>query len=318
MKKALVVGIDNYVNIPDLYGCVNDACAVSTVLSRHYDNTLNFDVKTMLSTSENKIVTKVDLENAIKELFDGDDDIALFYFSGHGYTEDGNGYIIPSDIQLPGRNGIKMDDIMQWCNKSKIKNKVLIFDCCHAGEAGTDKYFNSNSIIGEGVTILSACTKAQYAVETNGHGVFTSLLLDALNGGGADILGQITPGGIYAHIDQSLGAWSQRPVFKTNVQQFVCLRRTNPSIDLSVIRQIINIFSSPNEDFQLDPSFEPTSEYADSKNTQIFAALQKMVKVNLVVPVGEEHMYYAAINTKACRLTALGSHYWQLVKNNRI
>lgn len=318
MRKALVVGIDNYVNISDLRGCVNDACAVSTVLSRHYDNTLNFDVKTMLSTSENSIVKKTDLENAIIDLFDGEEDIALFYFSGHGYTENDNGYIIPSDIELPGRNGIKMDDIMQWCNKSKIKNKILIFDCCHAGEAGTDKYFAGNSVIGKGVTILSACTGGQYALESKGHGVFTNLLLDALNGGGADILGQITPGGVYAHIDQSLGAWSQRPVFKTNVQQFVCLRRTKPSIDFSVLQHITTIFPNPECDLKLNPSFEPTSEYPDYKNTHIFAELQKMVKVNLVVPVGEEHMYYAAINSKACRLTALGAHYWQLVKNNRI
>ena len=43
-----------------------------------------------------------------------------------------------------------------------------------------------------------------------------------------------------------------------------------------------------------------------------------MVHVNLVVPVGETHMYYAAMNSKSCKLTALGVHYWNLVKNNRI
>ena len=31
-----------------------------------------------------------------------------------------------------------------------------------------------------------------------------------------------------------------------------------------------------------------------------------MEGVGLVVPVGEEHMYYAAMNSTACRLTALG------------
>lgn len=318
MRKALVVGIDNYVNVGDLRGCVNDACEVANVLSRNADGSLNFDIKKMLSTSENNIVTKNDLENAIIELFSGDDELALFYFSGHGYTENGNGYIIASDVQLPGRNGIKMDDIMQWCNKSKIKNKVLIFDCCHAGEAGTDRYFNSNSIIGEGVTILSACTKGQYALEHRGHGVFTNLLVDALNGSGADILGQITPGSVYAHIDQSLGAWSQRPVFKTNVEQFVNLRQSLPSISMADLRQITELFSNPHEELKLDPTFEPDSGCPDDINTRKFAILQKMVRVNLVIPVGEQHMYYAAMKSKSCKLTALGVHYWQLVKNERI
>lgn len=42
------------------------------------------------------------------------------------------------------------------------------------------------------------------------------------------------------------------------------------------------------------------------------------MKLNLVVPVGEEHMYYAAINNKACKLTAQGQHYWNLVNKNTI
>lgn len=318
MRKALIVGIDNYLNIGDLSGCVNDACEVAHVLSRNADGSLNFDIKKMLSTSENNIVTKNDLEESIIELFSGDDELVLFYFSGHGYTENGNGYIITSDIQLPGRNGIKMDDIMQWCNKSKVKNKVLIFDCCHAGEAGTDKYFNSNSIIGDGVTILSACTKGQYALEERGHGVFTNLFVDALNGSGADILGQITPGSVYAHIDQSLGAWSQRPVFKTNVEQFVNLRQVMPSISLEDLRNITKLFLSPHAELNLNPSFEPDSDNPNENNTKKFAILQKMARINLVVPVGEQHMYYAAMNGKSCKLTALGVHYWQLVKNERI
>lgn len=318
MRKALVVGIDNYVEVGDLHGCVNDACAVANVLSRNADGSLNFDIKKMLSTSENNIVTKSDLEDAIIELFSGEDELALFYFSGHGYAEDNNGYIITSDVKLRGRNGIKMDDIMQWCNKSKVKNKILIFDCCHAGTAGDDKYFNSNSIIGEGVTILSACTKGQYALEAKGHGVFTNLLVDALNGSGANILGQITPGSVYAHIDQSLGAWSQRPVFKTNVEQFVSLRQALPSIEMDDLRQITSLFVNPNEEFKLNPTFEPDSKCPDNENTRKFAILQKMVRVNLVVPVGEQHMYYAAMKSKACKLTALGAHYWQLVKNERI
>ena len=62
-----------------------------------------------------------------------------------------------------------------------------------------------------------------------------------------------------------------------------------------------------NEDFQyeLDPSFEPTNKieivhnviepYAKDENTEIFSDLQKLEGIGLVVPVGEEHMYYACL-----------------------
>jgi len=39
---------------------------------------------------------------------------------------------------------------------------------------------------------------------------------------------------------------------------------------------------------------------------------------SVLVPVGEDHMYYAAMNSKSCKLTVLGAHYWSLVKNERI
>jgi len=46
--------------------------------------------------------------------------------------------------------------------------------------------------------------------------------------------------------------------------------------------------------------------------------LQKMTQVGLITPIGEEHMYYAAINSKSCRLTALGAQYWKHVKAGKI
>ena len=56
----------------------------------------------------------------------------------------------------------------------------------------------------------------------------------------------------------------------------------------------------------------------NKEHEEIFSILQKYVKLNLVVPIGEEHMYYAAIHNKACKLTVQGQHYWELVKNNKI
>ena len=43
------------------------------------------------------------------------------------------------------------------------------------------------------------------AMEVDGHGVFTILLLEALKGGAADVTGHITLGGVYAYIDRALG-----------------------------------------------------------------------------------------------------------------
>jgi hypothetical protein len=72
-------------------------------------------------------------------------------------------------------------------------------------------------------------------------------------------MGDITPGSIYAHIDQSLSAWEQRPIFKTNVKRFCSIRKVTPPISLDDLRQIAILFKHPGEEFQLDPSFEAMS-----------------------------------------------------------
>lgn len=78
------------------------------------------------------------------------------------------------------------------------------------------------------------------------------MLVDALSGSAANLTGDITPGSIYAHIDQSLGAWEQRPVFKTNVKQFVSLRKSSPSISIEDLRKITTLFPTPGYSFPLD------------------------------------------------------------------
>jgi hypothetical protein len=256
MKKALVVGINYYATGGHLYGCVNDAYAVSQVLARHMDGSLNFDVKQVTAVDTKSAMTRKQLKDDVIELFKDDSEVALFYFAGHGHVEDAGGYLITSDC-TNGDDGLPLEEVMNFANASKAKNKILILDSCHSGIAGTLKSLGEKALLSEGMTILTASSKDQYAQEANGSGVFTALLVDALNGGAANLLGDITPGSIYAHIDQSLGAWEQRPIFKTNVKAFTSLRKVAPPIQLSDLKQITVLFKNPSYEFPLDPSFEP-------------------------------------------------------------
>lgn len=149
-----------------------------------------------------------------------------------------------------------------------------------------------------------------------------------MQGGASDLRGDITPGSIYAYIDQALGPWDQRPVFKTNITRFTSLRKMNPQVPLDVLRKITEYFPTPTNTFNLNPSFEDTNSkeiehkvikpYATPENVAIFKNLQKFQSVGLVMPVDADHMYFAAMDSKSCRLTALGYHYWRLVKDKRI
>ena len=317
MRKALVVGIDYYSNVQSLFGCVNDAYEVKNVLERHGDGSVNFGVKLRVATAASSQLTRKDLKESVRELFAGDSDIALFYFAGHGHIEATGGYLVASEA-TSGDDGLQLNDVLALANASSAKNKVIILDSCHSGIAGTPDVSVNRADLSEGLTILTASGADQYASEENGRGVFTRLLVDALRGGAANLVGDITPGSVYAHIDQSLGPWEQRPVFKTNVKTFTSLREVTAPIPLADLRRLAEFFPVPGFEYPLDPSFEPEHPDADPANTPKLAVLQKYVRVNLVVPVGVDHMYFAAVESKSCKLTVLGEHYRDLVARNRI
>lgn len=322
MKKALVIGIDNYKTSP-LSGCINDASAFASIIAKNGDGSPNFSVQ--LKTD---VATKADLKTLIKELFKGDSDIALLYFSGHGELNEVGGYIVTPDYQR-NDEGVPMDEILKIANESQAKDKIIILDCCHSGAFGSPSISGGvSSQINEGVVVLTASRNSESALEVNGHGVFTNLLLDALQGGAADIRGHITPGSVYAYIDQALGPWDQRPVFKTNVTRFTSLRTIKPQVPIEILRKIIEYFPTAEQNYSLNPSYEDTNSenikhslvepLAKSENVAVFKDLQKFQSVGLVIPVDASYMYFAAMESKSCKLTALGYHYWRLIKEGKI
>lgn len=216
-----------------------------------------------------------------------------------------------------GNDGLSLHEIVAIASGSQGKNKIIVLDSCHSGVAGQVANLPA-AVLSDGMTILTASTAEQYAMEENGSGVFTTLFVDALRGAASNLLGDITPGSIYAHIDQSLGPWDQRPVFKTNVKNFVSLRSVPPPIEQAELRRIVTFFPEPGFLFQLDPSFEPEGPNPNPANTEIFRILQKMRDVNLVDPEGAPHMYHAAMESKHCKLTVLGEHYRRLVAKGLI
>ena len=292
MKKALIVGLNNYPGCK-LAWCDNDAIAMKELIESNGDGSPNFDVIPITDSC-----TKSNLESAIRKLFADDADIALLYFFFFFSDADG-GYLCTTDFS-ENDYGVRMTDILEIVNNSRCKNKVIILDCCFAAKMGESVMLNNNSLLGDGVTIIAASQSWQTSGENSSiqHGIFTELLIQGLKGGAADISGNITPASLYSFVDQSLGAWQQRPVFKTNISQFLPLRTYEYT-------------NAP------DVEHPVTEPYADVEHVNVFKELQLFESVGLVEPVGTDHMYFAAMENRSCKLTALGLHYWKLSKDRR-
>lgn len=330
MKRALVVGIDDYDDPNQLSGCVNDAIELAVLLDANGDGSPNFDVRRLIS-SEGAITSEI-LNEAINELFKGDAETALLYFAGHGILNDetNNGFLVTQDGKNPNW-GINLSGILEQANKAhpNITSTVILLDSCQSGFTGEVPGLGKSGVsaIGNGVTILTACHKDGFAAEANGHGKFTDIMLDGLGGAASDILGRVTPASLYAHVDQTLGAWEQRPIYKANVQSFVTLREVSPKVPKEVLRRLLEYFPTASHVFSLDPSFEPDrGEEAerlkdvsvDEDNVRIYRELQQCNRHGLVVPSEHEHMWHSAVFSGGCRLTATGAHFRKLAEKKKI
>jgi len=318
VRRALCVGIDDY-QFGALTGCVNDAQRINVLLRRHQDNHPNFDCKTLVAPLGTKnVVTRATLREQLHQLLDDPADVALLHFSGHGTFDNLDGYLVTQDAAKYDE-GVAMSEILKLANDSKAKEVVLLLDCCYSGKLGNAPGIdNAKALLREGISILTASRGTQPSVETGGGGVFTSLVVDALDGGAANLLGAVSTPAIYTFVEAALGAWDQRPLFKAHLSSVVELRRSHPPIPRTLLQAIPTFFPLPAEDLPLDPSYERTSQHANPGNVARFLKLQALNRVHLVVPVDSDHMYDAAMESKACRLTASGRYYWRLANNGRI
>lgn len=324
-RRALLIGIDNYPAPNTLNGCVADVMSLHDALASNGDGSLNFEIETLINENSGKVAM-----GQIEALFAGNHDVSLLYFAGHGCENStGSELVFPLEASSGGYyKGLQMRSIMDIVNRSPANNKVIILDCCHAGDFGRYSIDIDNSDLRPGVSIMSACKGNERAREniTTGHGAFTEALCMALNGAASDYLGNITIGSLYAYMDRFFTASEQRPVFKTNATEFVPIRKLQPKVPTVVINEIVTLFPNVNDLYPLDSSYEETNAVgkvqglkdpqADAAHVAIMKKLQMLVRIGFVEPVDAKYMYYAAMESKSCRLTELGKYYWHIVTKN--
>lgn len=138
-RRAVIIGINTYqdqpAGLPALCGAENDAREIFARLKKF--GNFNIDPKQHLLLGEQ--ATSENIRRAISHLFWKKDpcDIAVLYFSGHGFLDDyGNGYIAPWNhiYNDPFVRGIRMQELREYFLANNNKTEaLLILDCCHSG-----------------------------------------------------------------------------------------------------------------------------------------------------------------------------------------
>ncbi len=321
-RRALLVGINHYDYMKKLTWCIDDALAIRQVLAFHENHDPNFDCHVLLGSEPTpeialqERVTFNRLRKELRELF-AFDDMVLFYFSGHGYATETGVYLVTQDGTgtLPG---MLLNDVLKMANDSPAREVLLIIDSCYSGALGEPDQQKevANLYLRPGITLLAATRADQQAIELNGRGQFTNLVIGALKGGACDVRGRVSAASIYAYVEQALGAWDQRPVYKSNASQLSPIRFCIPAITDDELRRLPQIFPQPDYQYFLNPSYEVVRPEALPEHIAIFRIFKHYQIAHLLRPIFDEDLYFAALRSHPVELTPIGRFYWQLAKQN--
>ncbi len=197
---ALVIGINDYKNPKlALKYAVADATLFAETLRKTASGLFGQVVITSLITRET--TTSANIINQLTQLRNlHPDDLFVLYVASHGVVDDGDYYLITSNVGLTRTEKLKTDALTQASLTGLIANipttkKLIVLDTCNAGAAGdaiqtamltrgmsedTAMKILSRAV---GSTILAAATSSQEALEGyQGHGLFTWVLAEGMKG----------------------------------------------------------------------------------------------------------------------------------------
>lgn len=137
VKRALIIGVSDYEDnsLDPLPFCKNDAEEMHRLLA---SSELGFEIP-----DSNKLVGKVkdkEMKNAIVKFFKdpsiSSKDTLLFYFAGHGVTDNSGEVFMASseiDSKEPFNGGFPFRQLTKWMNESYSTRIITTLDCCHSG-----------------------------------------------------------------------------------------------------------------------------------------------------------------------------------------
>ena len=140
---ALIIGINDYENVPDLHYAVEDALAIKNMLINEFNFSRN-NVRVLIDKEATQSNINKEMSKLLKSA--GVNDRVVFYFAGHGETEAlgleevATGFLMPSDADVENLyfSAIPMEDLRSISKFSKAKHMLFLVDACYSGLAAVN------------------------------------------------------------------------------------------------------------------------------------------------------------------------------------
>ncbi|MCP3930322.1 MAG: peptidase C14 caspase catalytic subunit p20 [Bacteroidetes bacterium] len=184
---AVVVGVGRYSHMPVLKYSDDDAYQVYAFLKSPEGGALpDRQIRVLIDED----ATREQIIKTLREtlLRADDNDVVLFYFSGHGLE----GHFLPVDYD-GFRNKLRHEEIKNILEESQAKHKLVLADACHSGsllalrqsvEKSLRKYYAAFKETTGGTALLMSSKGEEYSLEDGGlrSGIFSHYLIRGLKG----------------------------------------------------------------------------------------------------------------------------------------
>jgi len=220
-SHALVIGIDRYKHVSPLAFASNDARAIAAVLKEKFDFPDENVVLLLDEAATRAAITSAFLRFSEQDLV-GDDDRLFVFYAGHGHTATGRrgetGFLVPVDGKADDlATLVRWDELTRNADLIAAKHVFFLMDACYGGLALTRKSIPPGSmrLLNDMLQRFSrqvlTAGKADEAVSDGGgvrpgHSIFTSHVLDALDGAASATEGVITANGVMSYVYQRVGS----------------------------------------------------------------------------------------------------------------
>jgi hypothetical protein len=128
-RVALVIGNNDYKNVPKLQKAVNDARAMGETLKQLGFSVMVAENQTRQAFSESLLA----FDHAVEP-----GDTAFFFYAGHGFEIAGQNFLLPIDVpaategqeELVRDASVLADRIIERLQNRKARTAILVFDAC--------------------------------------------------------------------------------------------------------------------------------------------------------------------------------------------
>src|SRR6202790_3645340 len=128
-RVALVIGNNDYKNVPKLQKAVNDARTMGDTLKQLGFSVMVAENQTRQAFSE----TLLAFDKAVEP-----GDTAFFFYAGHGFEIAGQNFLLPTDVpaasegqeELVRDASVLADRVIERLQNKKVRTAILVFDAC--------------------------------------------------------------------------------------------------------------------------------------------------------------------------------------------